>query len=454
MLEQPTTPSAKQSTSSVWPDWQKQIVAVILILLIPIAIYFLRPVMSALIMTFVATFVLMYPIRWLQRLKLSYRISALLVYFVFFLISIMALIWFMVYAVTSLIDTLQGTRAFIEQIFAGATGQTEGGLSGLLSLNFLSDGLAALSVVGAGISLVSDPTAFVTEIVNRLSGFTSFVSNYAFFIVLLLFFLLEWPRTVGIIGRTLPNNSRREYAILIKRMIGLGESYILGSLLIVLFYWVVAALLFFIGGVRNPIVLGLIVAIPNFIPQGGGLVSAILVFVFSLAIGSDTFLVNRLIFAFVEMTIFMLISGVAYYFVDTKIYSKSVNVPVWVILVGIMVFGAFFGVIGLFVAAAAVAIIGEALGFVLTKMRGEDPYPGQPEPPLFFSEAELAALTDASSHKGEAPAIDSETEESVDEEVPSDESEAPATESDAETAEEEVASAKDEADSEETESKT
>jgi predicted PurR-regulated permease PerM len=79
----------------------------------------------------------------------------------------------------------------------------------------------------------------------------------------------------------------------------------------------------------------------------------------------------------------MLISGTAYYFVDVRIYSKSVNVPVWAILVGIVAFAAALGVIGAFIAAAAVAIIGELFDFVLKKLQGEDPYPGQPEPPLF-----------------------------------------------------------------------
>lgn len=141
--------------------------------------------------------------------------------------------------------------------------------------------------------------------------------------------------------------------------------------------------MFAVSGVPYPIVLGLIVAIPNFIPQGGGLVSAILVFVITLVTGSTTFAINRLIFAFIEMTIFMLISGIAYYFVDVQIYSKSVNVPVWIILVGIMIFGAFMGVIGVFIAAAAVAILAEILSFMLKKLRSEDPYPDEPEPPVF-----------------------------------------------------------------------
>lgn len=368
---------------AIWPDWQKQIVAVILLLLIPVGLYFLQPVLGPLLLTFAIAFVLMYPIRGLQRLKLSYRLSAIIVYFIFLVVSLVAIGWFVAYAVGAIFDTIQGTREFIQQIFAGVSGETEGGVGDLLNLHFLSDGLKTLSLVGAGVSLLTSPGDFVAGIVERISRFTSFVSGYGFVTVVLLFFLLEWPRTMGIIGRTIPAPSRREYAILIRRIFSLGQNYLLGSLLIVLFYWVVTALLLAVSGVPHPIVLGLIVAIPNFIPQGGGLVSAILIFVLTLITGSTTFAVNRLIFAFIEMVIFMLISGVAYYFVDARIYSKSVNVPVWIILVGIMIFGAFMGVIGLFIAAAAVAMIGEIVGFVLKKLRGEDPYPGEAEPPLF-----------------------------------------------------------------------
>ncbi len=380
-----TVPSSEQVANSIWPDWQKQIVAVVLLLLIPVALYFMRPVLAPTLLTFAIAFVLMYPIRWLQKLKLSYRISALIIYFIFLVLSFVLIGWFVVSAVGSIVDTIQSTRAFVEQIFSGVSGDTEGGVRALLSLDFMLDGLKALSVVGTGISLLTSPGEFVAAIVDRISAFTSFISGYGFVIILLLFFLLEWPRTVRIIGGTLPTSSRREYAILTQRMINLGQSYLLGSLLIVLFYWVVTALLFAISGVPNPIVLGLLVAIPNFIPQGGGLVSAIMVFVITLVTGSSTFTVNRLIFAFIEMTIFMLVSGIAYYFVDVRIYSKSVNMPVWIILVGIMIFGAFLGVVGVFIAAAAVAILGEVFAFVLKKLRGEDPYPGLPEPPLFKS---------------------------------------------------------------------
>ena len=66
-----------ETAVNTWPDWQKQIVAVGLILLIPLTIYFLRPVMPAIIVTIGIAFVLMYAIRFMQKyLKLSYGISA------------------------------------------------------------------------------------------------------------------------------------------------------------------------------------------------------------------------------------------------------------------------------------------------------------------------------------------------------------------------------------------
>jgi predicted PurR-regulated permease PerM len=72
------------------------------------------------------------------------------------------------------------------------------------------------------------------------------------------------------------------------------------------------------------------------------------------------------------------------------VYSRSVDIPVWLILVGIVAFGAAFGLLGIIVAAAVIAMAGEVLDFILRKTRGEDPYPGVPEPPLFRENRALA----------------------------------------------------------------
>src|SRR5687768_205515 len=123
MIEQKPLAAQVQNDTAIWPDWQKQIVAVLFLLLIPVVLYFLRPVLAPLLLTFALAFVLMYPIRWLQRLKLSYRVSALIVYFIFLIISLVAVIWFVVYAVGAMVDTLQRAREFFQQLLAGPQGE-------------------------------------------------------------------------------------------------------------------------------------------------------------------------------------------------------------------------------------------------------------------------------------------------------------------------------------------
>ncbi len=79
MTEQQTS-TPEQTVSAVWPDWQKQIVGVVLLLLIPVTLYFLRPVLGPILVTFALTFILMYPIRFLAKwLKLPLGVSMPLV---------------------------------------------------------------------------------------------------------------------------------------------------------------------------------------------------------------------------------------------------------------------------------------------------------------------------------------------------------------------------------------
>ena len=361
------------AVNTQWPDWQKQIVAVGLILLIPLTIYFLRPVMPAVIATIGIAFVLMYAIRFMQKyLNLSYGISAGLMYFLFLVLSIAFFVWFISSAITSLIETFSQAEQFVTETLAnsGSDDATEQSIRDLLQR-----GKSAMTLFSVGVSVLSSPSEFLAGIVSKFDAFVSFFTNYALVLTVLPFFLFEWPRTKRAIGDRMAPSSRREYSILVQRSMNLGQSFVIGSLLVALFYWALATVQFALTGIPNSIALGFLVGMPNFIPQVGGMISAGLVFTLVLASGSDTLAMNALLLAFVEMAAFMLISGVTYYFVDARIYAKSVRMPIWAILIGIVAFMAAFGIVGAIFAAAAVAIAGEVLDFIFKKMRGLDPYP-------------------------------------------------------------------------------
>ncbi len=370
----------EETSDSQWPDWQKQLGALVLILLVPVIVWFMQPVLYTFLYVFIIAFILRYPIRFFnKKLKVSYTVSTIIVFFLFLLFSSIVILYGLGAVISVTIDLLRDFQAFVNEILPRPESLNIGpfDLTGLINP---LQGLATSWVVS---SLFGGPAGVMDLISNFVGTLSAFAADFALIITILLFFLLELPKTVAGIAKRIPEKSRREYAILIQRSDDLFRNYLLGTILIVLFYWALAAVLFAITGVPNAFIKGFIVAVPNFIPQIGGLISAILVFFIALIGGSSTIGLPNIIFAFLEMAAFMIISGVAYYFVDARIYARSVKVPVWVILLSLIAFSATMGVVGFLIAAAAVAIFGEAYFFLLKKVRGEDPYPDIPEPELF-----------------------------------------------------------------------
>ena len=308
----------EETTSSQWPDWLKQVGAVVLIILIPVLIWFFQPVWYTFLYVFIIAFVLRYPIRFFhKKLKLSYTISAVLVFFLFLLISSIVMLYGLGAVIAVLIDLLKDFQSFVNRILPQPESLNVGpfDLSGLIApLEKLAAGWVVTNIFGG-------PAGIIESLSNVIGALSSFAADFALIITILLFFLMELPATVAGIAKRFPEESRREYAILIQRSDDLFRNYLLGTIVIVLFYWLLATVLFAVTGVSDAFIKGFIVAVPNFIPQIGGLISAILVFFIALISGSSTIAMPVLIFAFLEMAAFMIISGVAYYFVDARVYA-------------------------------------------------------------------------------------------------------------------------------------
>jgi len=369
-----------EQAAAPWADWQKQLAVLVLLVLIPVTLYVLRPVLVPLIYLFLIAFILRYPIKLLQtRLKLSYRTAVLLVYLLFVLLVFAALFWLFAALAGTAVSLLQGLQTALNALIPTPQAVT----IGPIDLSPIVQPLQRMAAIGGAVSLLASSGGLMNQLGSVLGLLAGFLSDLFFVVIILLFFLLEMPRTITAVAHLIPAPARREYAILFSRSVDLFQSYLVGSLVVVAFYWAVTAVIFAITGVPNAIVSGLIIALPKFIPSIGGIISIFMVFFYTLLFGSDTISMNPLLFAFLQMVAYMIISGVAYYFVDVRVYSRAVNIPVWVLLVGLVVFSAALGLLGVLIAAAVLAILGEVLNFVLKKLRGEEPYPGELEPPLF-----------------------------------------------------------------------
>lgn len=386
MSEETPIPPA-ETPNNVWPDWQKQLGVLALILAAALVLYIFRSVLYIFVYTLIIGFILNYPIKLLNK-KLSYNLSVMLVYLVFVLLVFAGAMWLTFSLAETAVSALMGFQTVVNSLIPSP----QSFQVGPLDLSPILEPLSRLAAIGGSISLLTS-SGIIDAILQAFGVLADFLGDLFVIVIIMLFFLMEKPRTIVAIGARLSAASRRETTILLTRLVNLFQNYLIGSLLIVGFYWLLATLQLSLTGVPNAVTYGFLIGLPNFIPSVGGFVSIILVFFITLFAGSETIVMNRLLFAFLEMAVFMLLAGTAYYLVNVRVYSRSVNIPVWVILIGLIAFGAAFGLLGILVAAAAIAMGGELLDFLLKKVRGEDPYPGIPEPGLF---AENMALVEAS----------------------------------------------------------
>lgn len=377
MSEEQAAPAVEDTNTNVWPDWQKQLAMLVLILAIPLVLYFFRSVFYTFMYTVIIAFILGYLVKLLNK-KLSYNFSVMLVYLLFVLIVFMGVGWLIASLAGAIVTALQGFQTAVNTLSPSIPDIS----FGPFDLNSIIEPLNKLASIGTGISLLTTTgiTDFVFDIFGVLAGF---LADLFLIVIIMLFFLLEKPRTIASIGNRLPDHSRREYGILLTNLADLFKNYLVGSVLVVLFYWAMATVQLWVTGVPNALVYGFVIGVPNFIPNVGGYFSTFLIFFITLFAGSETITMNPLIFAFLQMAFFMLASGVAYYIVDVRVYSRSVDIPVWLLLLGIIAFGSAFGFLGIIIAAAVIAMVGELFNFILKKTQGADPYPGQPEPTLF-----------------------------------------------------------------------
>lgn len=390
MSEEQTTPLIEDTNRNTWPDWQKQLAMLVLILAVPLVLYFFRPVFYTFTYTVIIAFILGYLVKLLNK-KLSYNLSVMLVYLLFVLIVFMGVGWLIASLAGAIVAAIEGFQTAVSLLSPSIPDIS----FGPFDLNSIIEPLNKIASIGTGIKLLS--TTGITDFVFNLFGVLSgFLADLFLIVIIMLFFLLEKPRTIAAIGSYLPDHSRREYAILLTNLADLFKNYLVGSVLVVLFYWALATLQLWVTGVPNPLIYGFVIGVPNFIPNVGGYFSTFLIFFITLFAGSETITMNPLIFAFLQMAFFMVASGIAYYIVDVRVYSRSVNIPIWLLLLGIIAFGAAFGFLGIIIAAAVIAMTGELFNFILKKTQGADPYPGQPEPTLF---AENEAILESSKKK-------------------------------------------------------
>ena len=185
-------------------------------------------------------------------------------------------------------------------------------------------------------------------IMNFAGGLFSSMVTICFGLVIGIYMLIDFDSINGHLLQLLPKKNRFEASLLITNISTEVRKSVNGTLLVATMVFICDSIGFWIVGLQAPILFGLLCGITDLIPYVGpyigGAVAVVVGFAQSPLVGFLTLLV-ALIFQLIEHNILQPI-----------IMSKTMKLHPVTIIVGLLIFEHFFGIIGMILATPCIAL--------------------------------------------------------------------------------------------------
>ncbi len=178
-----------------------------------------------------------------------------------------------------------------------------------------------------------------TTIVEVLKAVVSGGINFVFGLFIAFYMLLDFNNVRKHLLVFVPKKIHNEVITLTDRLNNMLKNYVQGTLLIMLLLFICQSIGFTLSGLRAPLVFGLFCAVTNVIPYIGpyigGIPAIIVGFTMSPKVGICT-----LIAVVVCQTL-------ESYFLNPVVMSKTMKLHPVTIMLGLLIFGHFFGILGM-----------------------------------------------------------------------------------------------------------
>jgi predicted PurR-regulated permease PerM len=197
---------------------------------------------------------------------------------------------------------------------------------------------------------------------NVLEGMLDLVSSLShlvtqvFYIIIvpfLTFYLLADFRTIGRgLRQLIPGHQRPRVSAYLDRADELIGRYLRGALTVAMLQGIVVALLFWIFGIKNAIVMGLIAGVLDLVPYFGLIITMVIGAI--VALFSDPPTLPKVIFAVASIGTLHLLEVT---FLSPRIVGQKVGLHPLLIIFSLLVFAYFLGFLGLLIAIPTTALI-------------------------------------------------------------------------------------------------
>lgn len=194
------------------------------------------------------------------------------------------------------------------------------------------------------------PAILVTFVTNLFSG----VGTFAIGMIIGFYILLDFDKHVRLIYSLVPNHLQKDAYTLVKVVDEPLKRFVIGAIIDCSVVFIISFIGFAIIGLKAPLLFGLFCGITNVIPYAGPYIGGAPAVLVAFSQGTPTGIAVLIFIAVVQA-----LEGNLF---QPLIMSKTTKLSPITIILGLLVFGHFFGIIGM---VLATPIIGAVKGIIL-----------------------------------------------------------------------------------------
>ena len=234
-----------------------------------------------------------------------------------------------------------------------------GNIDGIDINSFKNELFNKLELLGTDLTS-SLPHLTVKVVSSVFSGLGSLIIGF----IIGFYLLMSFENMSDAIAALIPKNARNDYRGLANEVNTSLRKYVQGTLICASFVFLLSTIGFAIAGLKAPVLFGLFCGVTNIIPYigpwVGGAIAAIVGFTVSPLVGILT-----IVICFVSQQI----DGIV---LQPIIMGKTMKLHPVTIMIGLLVFGYFFGMLGMIIATPCIACMKVIIMYIENKYKIKD----------------------------------------------------------------------------------
>ena len=198
---------------------------------------------------------------------------------------------------------------------------------------------------------------------NTLKTFFSGIGSFVVGLIIGFYLLIGSDNAGELLITLLPKKIQKDARELSNEMNNSLRKFINGAIVDAIFVFIITSIAFLIVGLKAPLLFGLFCAITNVIPYAGPYIGGAPAVIVGFSLGTITGVLTLM-----AIVIIQFLEG---NFLQPVIMSKTTKLHPVTIMVGLLIFGHFFGIIGMLISTPVIAVCKSVLMFFIDKFEIE-----------------------------------------------------------------------------------